>query len=169
MAKSVARERRARFKAPARSPAATSARPNLYDRDMYRWTREQARLLRAGKLAELDLANLAEEIESLGNRDQREVRSRLALILMHILKWRFQPDKRTRSWLTTIVTQRQELEGIFEQSPSLRRRAALMLEKSFADAVRQAVSETGLPRTTFPDDPPLTIDQTLDPDYMPED
>lgn len=155
-----AAERRVRFRAPPKP---------LYERDMYRWTRQQAKLLRAGKVSELDLANLAEEIESLGERDRREVDSRLRLILAHLLKWQYQSDERTRSWEATIDTQRAELELIFEQSPSLRRSAAARYPRTYARAVRQALKETGLAPATFPASTPFTLEQALDPDFMPKD
>jgi hypothetical protein len=136
---------------------------------MYRWTRQKAKLLRAGKLSELDLDNLAEEIQSLGERDRREVDSRLMLILAHLLKWRYQPEKRTRSWQATIATQRGEIELILEQSPSLRRSAITRFPKTYARAVRQALAETGLPLGTFPPSSPFAPEQALDPDFMPKD
>lgn len=165
MAKSVARERRVRFRPQPKA----AARANLHDRDMYRWTRQQARLLRAGRMSELDLENLAEEIESLGNRDYRELRSRLVLIVMHLLKWRCQPQKRTRSWLSTISTQRREIRQILEQSPSLKRQAVAMFLDAYMDALKDAALETGLDRDAFPAAPPFTPEQALDPDYMPQD
>lgn len=155
-----AAERRVRFRAPPKP---------LYDRDMYRWTRQQAKLLRAGKSSELDLANLAEEIESLGERDRREVDSRIKLILAHLLKWQFQPEERSRSWMATITTPRDEIELILEQSPSLRRSAMARFPRTYARAARQALVETGLPPGTFPASPPFTLDQALDPDFLPKD
>lgn len=161
---SAARERRARFKPPARAKPAPTA---LYDRDMYRWTRQQARLLRAGRMSELDLENLAEEIESLGNRDYRELRSRLQLVLMHLLKWQFQPSKRSGSWRSTLRTQRQEISALLEQSPSLRRQVAAMVGKTYPVAVELAGDETNLPFDAFPRDCPYTAEQALDPDFLP--
>ncbi|MCK6449416.1 MAG: DUF29 domain-containing protein [Alphaproteobacteria bacterium] len=155
-----AAERRVRFRAPPKP---------LYDRDMYRWTRQQAKLLRAGKLSELDLENLAEEIESLGKRDRREIHSRLRLVLMHLLKWQFQPDKRTHSWRVTIITQHREIQDILEQSPSLRRSLIVRFTRTYGEAVRQAIEETRLPPGVFPASPPYTLDQALDPDFMPKD
>lgn len=154
-----AAERRVRFRAPPKP---------LYERDMYRWTRQQAKLLRAGKVSELDLANLAEEIESLGNRDWRELKSRLTLIVMHLLKWQFQPEKRTRSWLATIGTQRREIRDLLEQSPSLRRKAIAMLPDVYAAAVEDACGETGLAPETFPATSPFSPDQVLDRNFVPK-
>src|SRR5487761_1403224 len=91
-----------------------------YDRDFYAWTNEQARLLRTGELSAIDAANLAEEIESMGRSDRRELQSRLAVLIMHLLKWRFQPSARSAGWLGTIREQRLQIELILEDSPSLR-------------------------------------------------
>lgn len=165
MAKSVARERRMGFRAQAPAPA----RPKLYERDMYRWTRQQARLLRAGRMSELDLENLAEEIESLGNRDYRELRSRLELILLHLLKWQFQPEKRSGSWRSTIRTQRGEVDTLLKQSPSLRRRVAPFVAEVYPAAAASAADEAGLDESTFPRACPYTPEQALGPDFMPKD
>ncbi|MCC7046380.1 MAG: DUF29 domain-containing protein [Alphaproteobacteria bacterium] len=165
MAKSVARERRVGF----RAQATAASRPKLYERDMYRWTRQQARLLRAGRMSELDLENLAEEIESLGNRDYRELQSRLELILTRLLKWQFQPERRSGSWRSTIRTQRRDTENLLQQSPGLRRQVAPMLAKSYVHAVASAADETNLPRDVFPRACPYAPEQVLDPDFMPKD
>ena len=117
--------------------------PALYVDDLYEWTERQAALLRrraAGDLAndaELDWLNLAEEIESLGAHEKREVRSRLTLILQHLLKWRYQPEMRSRSWKSTISVQRRDLLRVFEDSPSLRRFAAGVLPDCFCTVARR--------------------------------
>ena len=83
-----------------------------YDDDFFAWTQEQARLLRDGELADIDVENLAEEIESMGRSVRRELRNRLALLIMHLLKWRFQPAFRSRSWSSTIIEQRNQALGL---------------------------------------------------------
>jgi Domain of unknown function DUF29 len=85
----------------------------LYDEDFYAWTVEQARLLRSGKLSAIDAANIAEEVESMGRSDRRELQSRLVVLTLHLLKWRFQPSARSRSWLATIEEQRLQTEQVF--------------------------------------------------------
>jgi hypothetical protein len=135
---------------------------------MYRWARQQAKLLRAGKLSGLDVANLAEEIESLGGRDRREVLSRLRVLIMHLLKWQYQPDKRSESWRQTIRTQRREIEYLFRQSPSLFRQAELGLPEVYVDAIGDAVDETKLPKKTFPPLSPHSLEKVLDIDFLPE-
>ena len=91
-----------------------------YEEDFYAWTIEQARLLRSGELSSVDVANLAEEIESLGRSDRRAIESRLTVLLMHLLKWRIQSKMRSQSWSGTIREQRQRIEKLLRESPSLR-------------------------------------------------
>jgi uncharacterized protein DUF29 len=139
-----------------------------YDNDFFAWTEEQARLLRAGELAEIDAPNLAEEIESVGRSDRREIRSRLIVLLAHLLKWRFQPDARSAGWLATIRGQRDQIELILEDSPSLRPVIAEAQGRAHKRARTIATEETGLPETTFPVDCPFTPEQILAEDFLPE-
>src|ERR1700693_5115561 len=139
----------------------------VYDEDFFVWTEQQARLLRAGELAEIDALNLAEEIESVGRSDRREIRSRLIVLLAHLLKYRFQPDARSTGWLGTIREQRDQIKLIFEDSPSLRPVIAEALGRSYKRA-RTAAAETGLPETSFPAECPFTPEQILAPDFLPE-
>jgi hypothetical protein len=106
-----------------------------YEEDFYAWTVEQGRLLRAGELSAVDAANIAEEIESMGRSDRRELQSRLVVLIMHLLKWRFQPTARSNGWLGTIREQRLQIELILEDSPSLRSLAAGMLTRAYASAL----------------------------------
>lgn len=145
----------------------------LYDRDFYEWTVRNAELLRRGCIHEADFENLAEEIEDLGRRDKREVMSRMAVLLMHLLKWSMQPQKRytesgSSSWLMTINGQRYELMEIFEQSPSLQRRAEEGLPKAYRRAVKDASAATGIPVRQFPEECPFRFDQVLEDEYLPE-
>lgn len=142
-----------------------------YDTDFYEWTQHQAAALAAGHVAELDLANLAEEIESLGKRDQRELASRLGVLVMHLLKWCYQLERRRtgRSWWNTIRTQRRNIRQLLQQSPSLRRLVLEMIEADFLDVRFDASQQTGLPLETFPETCPWTADQILDDTFWPED
>ena len=139
-----------------------------YDDDFFEWTVEQARLLRGGELSEIDAANIAEEIESMGLSDRRELRNRLIVLLSHLLKWAYQPDARSSSWLGTIREQRLQIEFILEDSPSLRRVAAQLSARDYDRARRKAVDETELPESTFPAECPFTADQILAEDFLPE-
>jgi hypothetical protein len=140
-----------------------------YDEDFFAWTEEQARLLRAGELAEIDALNLAEEIECVGRSDRREIRNRMVVLLMHLLKWRYQPDARSSSWLGTIRDQRDEIESILEDSPSLRPVIGEVLVRAHRRARQKASQETELPEEAFPAECPFTPEQILAEDYLPED
>lgn len=139
-----------------------------YEADFYAWTVEQARLLRAGELANVDAANIAEEIESMGRSDRRELQSRLVVLTMHLLKWRFQPSARSRSWSATIEEQRLQIEQVLAESPSLRPSAAGMLPQAYAIAPARAIAETGFADDAFPASCPFTLDDVLSPAYLPE-
>ena len=115
-----------------------------YETDFYAWTIEQARLLRGGDLSVIDAANIAEEIESMGRSDRRELQSRLVVLTMHLLKWRHQPGVRSRSWSATIEEQRLQIENLFAESPSLRPLAGGMLGPAYSIARARAIAETGL-------------------------
>lgn len=144
-----------------------------YDEDFYAWCLEQARSLRRLAAAQptldepLDLENLAEEIESLGKSQLRELGSRYRVLLLHLLKWRHQPDLRTPRWRSTIRTQRREIADLLAQSPSLRRRRAERIAAAYAAAREDAADETGLPLETFPETCPFTREQVEDPGFLP--
>jgi len=138
----------------------------LYDQDFYEWTQQTAELLREGKLAELDLEHLAEEIGDMGNRDRRGVYNRLRVLLMHLIKWQIQPERRSRSWSATILEQRQRLNWILKNSPSLRRYAGEQLEEIYHLSALAALKATGL-IITLPEQCPFTLDQILDDDFLP--
>ena len=103
----------------------------LYEKDCVRWTEETARLLRAGAFDDLDIENLAEEIEDMGKSRRRELHSRLRVLVSHLLKWQFQVDKRSPSWESTIFEQREEIADVMEESPSLRRAASAGINKIY--------------------------------------
>ena len=141
-----------------------------YNTDFFAWTQEQAALLREGASPELDLANLAEEIESLGKRDRRALRSHLAGLVMHLLKWHYQPAGRQtgHSWYSTIHAHRQEIDAILEDSPSLRRAVPDLLVRIYPQAHRVASYETHLPLESFPLTCPWTVEQVLREDFWPD-
>ena len=139
-----------------------------YDEDFFAWTQEQARLLRSGEVADVDLENLAEEIESVGNSDRREVRSRLIVLLAHLLKWQFQPKRRSASWRATISEQRMRLDLVFADSPSLRPFFMEIRTDSYERARRRAAQETRTEIVAFPSESPYTPEQILSEDFLPE-
>lgn len=138
-----------------------------YDEDFFAWTEEQARLLRAREFSQLDIANLAEEMEDMGRGIRRELRNRLAVLTMHLLKWRYQPGYRSRSWSGTIREQRQQIAELLDESPSLKPVLARDLTRIYRLSVSKALGETGLPDTTFPAECPFTPDQILAEDFLP--
>jgi hypothetical protein len=123
---------------------------DLYDADLLAWLEQQAAYLRAGQLDRLDIAHLIEELEDMGGSQRRELKSRLEVLLMHMLKWDVQPRRRSRSWQSTIVDQRARIGDLLEQSPSLRNGLEEVAQKAFAVAVKRAAIETGLRRSAFP-------------------
>lgn len=140
----------------------------LYEEDFFRWTQVMADALRSGDLSQLDRENLAEEIESLGRSDRRELKSRLVVLLHHLLKWQVQPEMRSRSWRSTLNEQRRRILDVLDDSPSLRSFLGLSLDKCYADARREAADETGLPIAMFPIDCPYAIEAILNVEFLPD-
>lgn len=142
--------------------------PTLYDRDFYAWATEQAALLRAGQLAVADIEHIAEEIESMGRTEKRELVSRLIVLLSHLLKWQFQPARRGASWEATIRNQRRALVRHLKDNPSLKPKVPEVMEDAYGDARVSAYGETGLPEATFPTACPWTFKQIMDGDFWPD-
>jgi hypothetical protein len=140
----------------------------LYDRDFFEWTRRNAGLLEEGRIGEADLQHIAREIEDMGKRDQRAVENRLEVLLRHLLKWQAQPERRTRSWKTTIRTQRSRLSRIFHQSPSLERHGRERAAEIFCEAISFAMEETGFARSRFPEVCPYTFEQIMNSEFLPD-
>ena len=140
----------------------------LYETDFYAWTQRQAELLRAAEFSEVDWNNLIEEIETLGRSDKRELISRLEVLLMHLLEWQFQAQKRGKSWRATIAEQRRRLRGLLAESPSLRAQLDEFVTNTYPDAVQAAAIETGLPTQTFPLQCPWRAAQIMDEEFWPE-
>jgi hypothetical protein len=141
----------------------------LYEEDFNLWLEATVNLLKTLQLSLIDYENLIEEIESMARKDKRALESNLEQILMHLLKWQYQKDKRTNSWRYTIIEHRDHLEVAFRDSPSLKRYFNEVLEKCYQKARRFASEETGLDIKTFPVDLPFTKEQILNPDYLPKD
>ena len=141
---------------------------DLYDRDFFEWASRNAELLREGRLDEVDAEHVAQEIADIGNRDRREVHSRLRALTVHLLKWTVQPERRGSSWKNTIEVQREDVELVLQDSPSLRRYAGDQLNTIYQQARKLAAAETGLNLTEFPADCPYSLQQVLDPAFLPE-
>jgi hypothetical protein len=153
---------------PILSPPISNQTAELYDRDFCLWTATMAEVLRSGNLAQLDIANLAEEVESLGRRDRRELESRLVVLLHHLLKWQFQPSMRSGSWRGTLAEQRLRIRRLLKDSPSLRSVLETSTDECYADAKIQASEETGLISDTFPVDCPYPIEAILSIEFLPD-
>ena len=141
---------------------------SLYEKDFYAWANEQAALLRSGKLAAADIENIAEEIESMGKSEKRELISRLTVLLLHLLKWKYQPGLRGASWEASIQVQRIKLDEHLGDNPSLKPLIQDALTAAYRVGHIEAAAETGLNKTSFPQSCPWTYKQIMDPDFWPE-
>ena len=141
---------------------------SLYDQDFFAWANHQARLLRAGKLSEADIDHIAEEIESMGRAEKRELVSRLKVLLMHLLKWRFQPSGHSTSWRLTIEEQRREVVDVLTDNPSLRSKLPEAIGSAYGNAILAAARETGLDRASFPAVCPWGFEEIMDPGFWPD-
>lgn len=137
----------------------------IYDQDFNLWIEQTVDLLKARRFDQLDIENLIDELESMSKRDRREIVSRLKVLLLHLLKWRYQPGQRSNSWRSSIWNNREEISQILKDSPSLRNYPSTVMAKAYASARQGAAIETGLALETFPDISPFTVDEILDPDF----
>lgn len=141
---------------------------SLYDNDFYAWANEQAALLRSGKLSDADIEHIAEEIESMGKTEKRELFSRLKVLLMHLLKWQFQPVGRSVSWQLTIKEQRREVARHLADNPSLKARLSETMADAYGDAIIAAARETSMPEEVFPTSCPWSFEQIIDVAFWPD-
>ena len=145
----------------------TTAITSLYEQDFYLWLQTNINLLKEGKFTEIDLENLLEELESMGRSDKNALKSNLKILLMHLLKYKYQPEKRTNSWLYTIREHRQRLRDTFKTSPSLYRFFEEIFNEAYQDARELAADETGLSIKVFPPESPFTVEEVLNADFLP--
>jgi hypothetical protein len=146
---------------PANAPA--------YEDDFVAWLEDQAQHARRGETDSLDLENIAEELEGMARSDRREIRNRLTVLLVHLLKYNFQPKRRSSSWLSTIGEQRTRIETVIDDSPSLRPFPEAVLSQCYIEARSRAALETRLSPRGFPEACPFAIRDVLDPDWLPPD
>ena len=139
-----------------------------YEEDFVAWLEDQAGRARRGEVESLDLENIAEELEGLARSDRREIRSRLTVLVTHLLKCLVQPQKRSSSWLETIFEQRDGIAALIEDSPSLRAFPAEILDRAYPAARRKAARQTRLSEREFPEQCPFAIEAVLDPRWLPE-
>ncbi|MBC5794580.1 DUF29 domain-containing protein [Sphaerospermopsis sp. LEGE 00249] len=139
----------------------STTKTNLYEQDFYLWIETTAQQLRQGDFTEVDLGNLIEEIESMGRSEKRELKSRLIVLLMHLLKWHYQPEKRSASWQSTITEQRICLEELLEDSPSLQPLFTELFADCYNKARLKASQETGIKLNLFPQQSPFSLDEVM--------
>jgi hypothetical protein len=140
-----------------------------YEQDFYQWTQEQACLLRVGDYLALDIENLIEEVNSMGSSNKSSLRSFIRLLLMHLLKYQYQPEYRSRSWRSTIGYCRDDIADLIGDSPSLKTFTDEMIKVSYPRAVNAAAEETGIYKKSFPEVCPWTFEQITDADFFPND
>jgi hypothetical protein len=139
-----------------------------YETDFYAWANEQASLLRSGKLAEADIANIAEEIESMGRTEKRELVNRLAVLLTHLLKWKFQPNLRGRSWRLTVKEQRKAVADHMADNPSLKSKTEEAMTTAYGSAVIEAAKQTAIDEDEFPGACPWRFEEAVDAEFWPD-
>ena len=152
---------------PALGRAKAMSNSRLYEQDFYAWANEQAALLRARRFSEADIENIAEEIESMGRSEKRELLNRLKVLLAHLLKWQFQPTLQGNSWRLTIEEQRREVMDHLADNPSLRAKLPEAMASAYAGAILVAARETGLDRGVFPSACPWSFEQVTADDFWP--
>lgn len=140
---------------------------SIYEQDFFAWTQQQSVLLRQQQWHQLDLVHLIEEIETLGRQQRQELRNRLSILIGHLLKWQFQPQKRTRSWLATLKIQRIDIQELLTDNPSLKPYLEEALTQAYGKGLLLAVSETNLSDRVFPKTCPYTLTEILDNNFYP--
>jgi hypothetical protein len=142
-------------------------KPSLYEEDFVVWTTHNAELLRAGRLQGADIEHIAEELEDMGKSQRRALESRLTVLLLYLLKWQFQPERRSSSWRAPIVAQRIAIAKILREAPSLESHFSKVSGEAYRDAVELAVAETEFPADRFPSYVPYALDQLLNRGFFP--
>lgn len=148
--------------------AKTDKTANLYETDYVAWADQQALLLEQKRWDELDLVNLVEEVKDLSGRHRDALESHLTRLLMHLLKWQFQPSHRSNSWVGTIKEARKQITRLIRKHPVLRLHAFKAYVECYLDAREDAADETGLPIQAFPLECPYLAEEALDPDFLPD-
>jgi len=140
----------------------------LYETDYLKWIEVNLQKLRDRDYANVDWENLLEEIEDMGKSERRSIESNLIVVLLHLLKWQFQPERRSSSWESSIVEHRRRIREALKDSPSLKSYFETVLAECYGDAVKQAKVETNLPLTTFPVECPYHLTEVIDDDFLPD-
>lgn len=144
-----------------------TAQKNLYETDFYGWCSGQSEELCAGRIHNLDLLNLSEEIRYLGDSEKKELINALALMFMHLLKWAYQPGRRSGSWENTVAHRRVKIKRILKKSPSLAPHLKDCIQEAYEDAMYLASEETGLDLDKFPKEMPFSYQDAMTDKWMP--
>ena len=139
-----------------------------YEKDFYSWLMNNAALLRQNRFAEIDAEHIAEELEAMGRSEKRELISRLSVLIAHLLKWKYQAPKRSRSWENTIIAQRMDIDELLEDSPSLQHGIQEKIDRSYEKAKLKAEDETGIDKKNFPDTCPFSPEEIFGRDFFPD-
>ncbi|MGB5769864.1 MAG: DUF29 domain-containing protein [Crocosphaera sp.] len=140
----------------------------LYETDFFAWTEETTKLIKQRQFNQVDWNSVIEEIESLGKSDKRELKSRLAVLMQHLLKWQYQPKLRSFSWQNTIDEQRNSITDLLNDSPSLRPYLSEIIDQCYHRGRKAAINETGLSANSFTSEYCYTMTQILDANFLPE-
>lgn len=141
------------------SPTHRNTPPCEYDKDFYKWANQQAKFLKSGEYAKLDMDNLFEELEGLGKSEKFRLGSYLENALMHKLKVQFQPEKHSRSWDLSIKEAIFKAQQTLEENPSLKSKLRKILENAYFSAKIRAAKETEMEESIFPDECPWPLEE----------
>jgi hypothetical protein len=141
---------------------------SAYEKDFYAWLMRSAELLRQRKFSELDAENIAEELEGMARSDKRQLINRFAVLLAHLLKWQYEPKRRSKSWERTIREQRKRIYILLEDSPSLKYEIEKKLSDAYEIAVLNAANETSVDESGFPESCEYSLEEILDNEFFPD-
>ncbi|RLC06783.1 MAG: DUF29 domain-containing protein [Deltaproteobacteria bacterium] len=144
----------------------TTLLEKFYEQDYYLWLMKNVALVREGRFSEADFGNIAEELESMGKSEKRALGSRLAVLLSHLLKWRFEPERRSNSWKYTIIEQRRKIRELLSDSPSLRHELDKKFAYAYESALIKAAKETGMDMASFPQNCPFSLKEVMDKSFF---
>ncbi len=152
----------------AQLPPTTNNPNTLYDQDYCLWLETTAKLLQERQLNQIDFEDLIEELEGMSRKEKEALFSNLQVVLMHLLKYQYQPSKRSNSWRSSIREHRKRIARAFRNSPSLKPYLTEIFAECYQDARELAADETGLSLETFPEQCPFSIEETLNTEYLPD-
>ncbi len=140
----------------------------LYETDYLQWIETTVKQLRSQNYESVDWENLIEEIEDMGRSERRSLESNLIVLLLHLLKWQYQPEYRSGSWESSIIEHRRRIKKSLKESPSLKHYLESIFAEAYIEAVKQAKAETGLPLETFPTQCPYELAEVVNDEFLPE-